>query len=152
MDLSSAALRRACSDGLLESIDPSDLSDAKDGSAASDDFLPGVLHECGVPSVAWSSAIVFDRRAFPKEVPTTAKDYFDTKKFPGKRALPRQPKYTLELALMADGVEPDAVYEMLTTDAGLERALTMLDTIKDSILWWDRAHEPLKLLAEQKLR
>lgn len=147
VDLGPAALERACRDGKLEKVDASALAAAGDGTPARDDFLPGTLHECGVPSVAWSSAIVYDKRAFRKAVPKTARDFFNVKRFPGKRALPRSPEYTLELALMADGVKPENVYETLASDEGVTRALKQLDAIRNSVVWWDRAHEPLKLLA-----
>ncbi len=149
VDLGPAILESACRDGKLEKVDASVLVAAVDGTSARDDFLPGMLHECGVPSVAWSSAIVFDKRSFKKAAPRTAKDFFDVKRFPGKRALPRTPKYTLELALMADGVEPEEVYQMLATREGIARALKRLEEIRGHIVWWDRAHEPLKMLAKQ---
>lgn len=149
VDLGSAALERACRDGALEKLDASALAAADDGTSASDDFFPGTLHECGVPSVAWSSAIVFDKRAFRKNAPGTAKDFFDIKRYPGKRVLPRGPKYTLELALMADGMAPGEVYDALASDEGVERAFKKLDEIKDHVIWWDQAQEPLKLLASQ---
>ncbi len=150
IDVDSGALEQACRDGHLEKVDASALIKASDGTSVGDDFFPDTLHECGVPSVAWSSAIVFDKRAFKKKnLPKTAKDFFDVKRFPGKRALPNGPKYTLELALMADGVAPDEVYQTLATEAGVKRALNRLDAIRDHIVWWEQAHQPLKLLDRQ---
>ena len=151
IDVNAPALEQACRDGLLEKVDVSALSAANDGTSARDDFFPDSLHECGVPSVAWSSTIVFDKRAFKKSAPTTAKDFFDVKRFPGKRALPNSPKYTMELALMADGVSPADVYEVLATDEGTQRALNRLDAIRDHIVWWKRAREPLTLLDNQQV-
>jgi len=149
VDLDIGTLEQACKDGMLEKVAASDLDEATDGKPASSDFLPGTLHDCGVPSVAWSSVIVFDTRAFKKAQPKTAKDFFDIKRFPGKRALPRDPKYVLELALMADGVEPENVYSELAGKDGLERAFKQLDQIRDDIVWWNRAHEPIDLLARK---
>lgn len=149
VDIDPTTLERACKDGTLEKVSPSELEGAKDGSPASTDFLPGTLHECGIPSVAWSSAIVFDKRAFKKEKPESAKDFFDTKKFPGKRALPRDPKYVLELALMATGTEPEKVYAELSTDEGIDRAFEQLERIRDDIMWWEKAHQPIKQLAKK---
>lgn len=150
VDLGYAAVENACRDGLLETIDASDLMSASDGAAAKEDFLPGALHACGVASVAWSSVIVFDRRAFKKRPPTKAEDLFDLKRFPGKRVLTKGPRYTLELALMADGVAPEDVYETLSTEDGVTRAFAMLDRIKDEIVWSEGSHEPLKLLKDRK--
>ncbi|MGI9385350.1 MAG: extracellular solute-binding protein [Methyloligellaceae bacterium] len=150
VDLGFAAIENACRDGLLETMDAKDLmSDGRVGEANAD-FLPGALHACGVASVAWSSVIVFDKRAFKKRSPTRAEDLFDLKRFPGKRVLSKGPRYTLELALMADGVAPEDVYKTLSTDAGVTRAFAMLDRIKDAIIWSEGSHEPLKLLKDRK--
>ncbi|MDA7947476.1 MAG: polyamine ABC transporter substrate-binding protein [Hyphomicrobiaceae bacterium] len=151
IDVSADAIDRACQDGWLEKVDITQLSAANDGTRAQDDFFPDSLHECGIPSVAWSSAIVFDKRAFKKRTPNSAKDFFDVKRFPGKRALPRGAKYSLELALLADGVEPDEVYSVLATDDGVEQAFRKLETIRDHIVWWNRANEPLSLLEKQQV-
>lgn len=150
VDLDPVTLERACRAGALEKVDASALAAASDGTSPSDDFFPGTLHECGVPSVAWSSAIVFDKRAFRKNAPRTASDFFDIKRFAGKRVLPWGPKYTLELALMADGMAPDKVYGALASEEGRNRAFKKLDVLKDHVIWWDRASEPLELLASRE--
>jgi len=48
--------------------------------------------------------VVYDKRL--KRKPESVADFFDLKKIPGKRVLPRQPKYSLELALMATASRP----------------------------------------------
>jgi putative spermidine/putrescine transport system substrate-binding protein len=111
VDLSAGALDTLCHDGLLEALEVSMLDPAPSGESASDDFLAGGLTSCGVASVAWSAALAFDRRAFSKAKPTKIADLLDVKRFPGKRALPDGPRYTLELALLADGVEPGNIYQ-----------------------------------------
>ena len=106
VDLSSSALGALCNDGLLETIEASSLGAAPSGESAEQDFFTGGLTSCGVASVAWSTAIAFDRQAFTKAQPSQIADLLDLKRFPGKRALPNSPRYTLELALLADGVDP----------------------------------------------
>lgn len=150
VDLSAAALDALCRDGLLETIESSMLNSGPSGQSANDDFIDGGLTRCGVASVAWSAAIAFDRQAFPKAKPTTIADLLDTKRFPGKRALPNGPRYTLELALLADGVEPGDVYRELGTPAGVERAFNALDKIKADILWWDKAKDAIAWLMQGK--
>ena len=59
----------------------------------------------------------------------------------------RHAKYTLEFALMADGVPPDQVYEVLRTDEGVDRAFAKLDELKDDIIWWEAGAQPPQLLA-----
>ena len=151
VDVSADALEAGCRDGLLEPIPKNALTTAKDGTPAAKDFLEGALHECGVGSVAWSSLIVYDKRSFKKKQPSRAADFFDLEQFPGKRALKRSARYTLELALLADGVRPDKIYSELASKAGLARAFKQLESIKDNIVWWNRSDEPLKLLGERKV-
>jgi len=150
VDLSADALLSACRDGLLETISSAGLTAARDGTSAKDDFLPGALTDCGVASVAWSSVVVYDKRAFKGNQPKTPADFFDLKRFPGKRALRRGAKYTLELALLGDGVAPENVYAELATEQGVNRAFDVLERIKDDIIWWDGNGDHLKLLADGK--
>ena len=150
VDLSAGALDTLCHDGLLETMEVSMLDPAPSGTSASDDFLAGGLTSCGVASVAWSAALAFDRHAFTKAKPSKIADLLDLKRFPGKRALPNGPRYTLELALLADGVEPGNVYQELGTTEGADRAFAALDKIKPEILWWDKAKEPISWLIEGK--
>lgn len=151
VDLGSRQLAAACKAGHLEKLDHREILEADDGSAVLDDFLPGALHKCGFASVAWSSVIAFDTRAFKKRKPSRAKDFFDLKRFPGKRGLRQEPRYAFELALMADGVPSDDVYDVLATESGIERAFAKLDQIKDSIVWWDRGRDPLRLISEKQV-
>jgi putative spermidine/putrescine transport system substrate-binding protein len=150
VDLSAGNLDALCRDGLLEAIDTTALTASAGEASAADDFLAGGLPACGVASVAWAMAIAFDRQAFPKAQPTKIADLLDIQHFPGKRALSNGPRYTLELALLADGVDPGQVYAQLATPAGLDRAFSALDKIKSEILWWDKAQDPIAWLAQKK--
>lgn len=148
VDLGRDEFERACRDGLLEKIAFEDIAGNEPQPADRDDFLPGALHECGVASVAWSAAVVFDMETFKKAKPRSVADFFDTEKFPGKRTLPNGPKYTLELALLGDGVAPEEVYKKLESEEGLSQALKQLGKIRDNIVWWGRSYEPLRRLAD----
>src|SRR5690606_30781259 len=79
---------------------------------------------------------------------TSVDDFFNLEKFPGKRALRKSAKLTIELALLADGVAPEDLYEVLATPEGMERALKKLDTIKPEIIWWEAGAQPPQLLAD----
>jgi putative spermidine/putrescine transport system substrate-binding protein len=150
VDVSAATLGALCSDGLLETIEASSLGAGPGGESAEQDFYTGGLSTCGVASVAWSTAIAVDRQAFAKNQPAQIADLLDIKRFPGKRALPNGPRYTLELALLADGVDPANVYTELATQAGADRAFKALDKIKDNVIWWDNAQDPISWLLEKK--
>ncbi len=148
VDVEVSDLVRGCDEGLLETIDLSILPPAPDGTPAAQDFLDGTLYECGVATIVWSTIYAYDKPKFPGAKPTTLNDFFDTKKFPGKRGMRKGPKPNLEFALMADGVPAARVYEVLGSDAGVDRAFAKLDTIKDSVLWWEAGAQPPQMLAD----
>jgi putative spermidine/putrescine transport system substrate-binding protein len=137
---------RGCDEGLFETIDASALPNGADGSSAADDFLPGTVTECAVGNIVWSTIFAYDGSKM-SGVETMA-DFFDTAKFPGKRGLRKGPKPNLEMALMADGVPASEVYGLMNTEAGIQRAFDKLDTIRDSVIWWEAGAQPPQLLAD----
>jgi putative spermidine/putrescine transport system substrate-binding protein len=132
-------LALGCADGIYETID-------WDKVGSKDKFIPAAVNDCGVGVIVWSTAIAYDGGRL-KEGPKSWADFWDVNKFPGKRALRKGPKYTLEFALMADGVAPNEVYEVLSTPEGVERAFSKLDELKPSVVWWESGAQPLQLLA-----
>lgn len=139
---------RLCDEGVLEPIDIAMLPAGADGTAAADDFLAGAVTECGVSTDIWSNVFAYDTTKFTGDVPTTAADFFDLAKFPGKRALRKGAKAVLEFALMGDGVPAAEVYAVLGTPEGVDRAFAKLDTIKAETVWWDAGAQPPQLLAD----
>lgn len=138
---------RLCDEGVLEPIDAASLPPAPDGTPATDDFLPGAVTECGVSTDIWSNVFAYDTTKFP-EGPTLATDFFDLEKFPGKRGLRKGAKAVLEFALMGDGVPAAEVYAVLATPEGVDRAFAKLDSIKDSVVWWEAGSQAPQLLAD----
>ena len=63
--------------------------------------------------------------------PTTFEEYFDLQGFPGRRTFRARISETLEMALVADGVSPKALYPL-----DIERGFRMLDKIKPSVTKW----------------
>ncbi len=154
VDVEPADAEEGCNEGLFQKLSFV-LPAAPDGTAGSVDFLPGTLHPCAIGSLAWSVMIAYD--AGPGEIraddapPDELTDLFDLERFPGRRGLRRSPMVNLEWALLADGVAPAEVYDLLRSEAGLERAFAKLDTIRDQIVWWEDASEPARLLAEDRV-
>jgi putative spermidine/putrescine transport system substrate-binding protein len=136
----------ACQSGLLEKIDASTLPAAPDGTPAAQDFVPGAIGPCWVASTVYSQVIVVTP---PRVVgnttvaaPKTLADFFDVKRFPGKRALPRaNAKLNVEMALLADGVAAKDVYDVLSSPQGVARALKKLDTLRGNLVWYDNASD-----------
>jgi len=148
VDVEQQDLLAGCDEGLFEILDLKAFPPAPDGTPAIQDFLPGALHECGAATIVWSNVIAYDKSKFPGEKPSTLKDFFDLKKFPGVRALRKAPTVAMEWALMADGVPNDKVYEALSTEKGIARAFAKLDTIKKSLIYWEAGAQPPQMLAD----
>ena len=119
---------QGCDAGVLERLDYSKIADRSK-------FLPGTALDCGVGIDVYGDVLAYDTTVL-KEAPTSVLDIFDTKKFPGKRAMRKAPAQNLEWALMADGVPISDVYKVLATPEGVDRAFKKLDTIKKDIVWW----------------
>ncbi len=146
IDLTQADSLRACEAGLLERLDNIDLPAGIDGSNARDDFVDGALNPCGVGVIVWATAFAYDRSSYDLVQPKSIADFFDTKKFPGKRAIRDDPSVIMEWALMADGVPRNGVYPMLETPEGVARALKRMDSIKAGLQLWKSGREPVRLL------
>ena len=146
LDGSVAAAVAGCDEGILEPIDWGKLG------MTPDDFLPGGTTECGIATIAYGTLFAYRTDVFPDEPPKTWADFWDVKKYPGKRALRKgNPQGTLEFALIADGVEPSKVYEVLKASGGVDRAFAKLDEIKPHLIYWESgAHAP-QLLADKEV-
>ncbi len=147
VDVEDSEALLGCDEGLFEEFDSAILPAAPDGTPAEEDFLEGTLGECAVGSVVWSTAYAYNpARLSPP--PATIRDFFDLEKFPGRRGMRKTPKVNLEMALVADGVPPEQVYEVMATPEGIERAFAKLDHIRAHVLWWEVGAQPPQLLVD----
>src|SRR5438445_807411 len=128
-----------CEEGLFEKLDWSRLG-------GKDKFLAPAVSDCGVGAVVWANALGYDGDRL-QDGPKSWADSWDVKKFPGKRGMRKGAKYTLEIALLADGVKPQDVYKVLGTSAGADRAFKKLDELKPSIIWWTNVSQVPDMLA-----
>jgi putative spermidine/putrescine transport system substrate-binding protein len=138
LEVESPELARGCDEGMFEKLDYSKI-----GNKA--DFVQGAAQSCGVGIFVWSTVLAYNADKL-KVGPTGWKDFWDVKKFPGKRGMRKGAKYTLEVALMADGVAPKDVYKVLATPAGVDRAFKKLDQLKPNIQWWEAGAQPPQYL------
>ncbi|HUB48718.1 MAG TPA: ABC transporter substrate-binding protein [Acetobacteraceae bacterium] len=97
--------------------------------------------------LVWSEVMAYRTDAFNGAVPVGWADFWDTKKFPGDRALggagPSTPE--LEFALMAAGVPPEKVYPI-----DIDKAFASYDNIKSSVVkWWETGAVPVQMLTDK---
>jgi putative spermidine/putrescine transport system substrate-binding protein len=138
VEVESPDLARGCDEGLFEKLDYS-----KVGNRA--DFLRAGVTECGIGIFVWSTVMAYNGDKL-KDGPRTWADFWDTKKFAGKRGMRKGARYNLEFALMADGVPVADVYGVLRTKEGADRAFKKLTELKPHIQWWEAGAQPPQYL------
>jgi len=149
VDLVAADAMRVCDEGLALEIDPDEwLAPAPDGTPASEDFGDLIVSPCFIPQIVYSTTFGYRVDMVGDTPPTSVCAIFDLEAYPGKRALEKRPINNVEWALLCDGVAQDDLYDVLSSDGGVDRALAKLDTIKDQVVWWSAAAESIQLLAD----
>lgn len=138
VEVGSSELARGCEEGLFEKLDWSRIGDAGQ-------YIDGAAQACGAGIFVWSNVLAYDERRL-KDGPKSWKDFWDVKRFPGKRALRKGPLYNLEIALLADGVDRKDIYKLLFTPTGVDRAFRKLDQLKSHIVWWEAGAQPAQYL------
>ena len=133
VEVESPEMVRGCEEGLLEEINWDKVG--------KDHLLPQAVSKCGMGAFVWSTVIAYDKDKL-KTAPKNWADFWNVKDFPGKRALRKGAKYTLEFALMADGVPAADVYKTLATPEGVDKAFKKLDELKPNIQWWEAGAQP----------
>ena len=125
--METSSLRLGCSLNLL-------VRDPADNSSNS----------CGEPITSIDFAMAWEMSYFDSAPDWT--DFWDVARHPGQRSLRRDPRTTLEIALLADGVPPGGLYAVLSSRAGLERAFRKLDQIRPYIVWWNTPAEATDIM------
>jgi len=137
----SGSAARAAEEGLLEKLDYSviDVSD----------FYPGLYQPHCVGNDVFSTVMAWNTSTYGNNGPKNWADFWDVKKFPGKRAYRNKVAGALEPALMADGVPREKVYEVLSTEAGIKRALDKIRELKPHIaVWWSSGAQHAQLMKD----
>jgi putative spermidine/putrescine transport system substrate-binding protein len=114
-----------------------------------DGVAPYYVTNYAVANAVYAMAITCRTDAYPNgAMPQSWAEFWDTKKFPGPRTLPKQPQQTLEIALMADGVSPSKLYPL-----DVDRSLKSLDKIRGSVpTWYDNASTATQLLVDKEVK
>ncbi len=134
VDLGPQELQLATKEGLLEPIDWSLMERTQFYDGSTTDYGVGTIYSTGV--LTWNT------NAIKGAGPANFADFWDLKKFPGKRALAAYgPDFNLEWALLADGVPIDKLYPL-----DVDRAFKKLDEIKANTLFYDTNEQAMQLI------
>lgn len=103
---------------------------------------PKFVTDYGVGDIVWSYNLGYNTDAFPgNKHPRNWSEFFDTKRFPGRRSVNGDVEGMLEIALLADGVHPKDLYPL-----DVDRAFKKLDTIKGDAVFWSTNSQSQQLL------
>ncbi|UDL94613.1 ABC transporter substrate-binding protein [Lichenihabitans sp. PAMC28606] len=106
--------------GMIEPIDYTVVDKAK--------MRPGFAWDYAASTYFFSYIIAYDAQKFGKNPPTGMADFFDVKKFPGKRSMYKWGVGMWEAALLADGVAPEKLYPL-----DLKRAHDKIAAFKENV-------------------
>ena len=146
-----------CDEGLFVEFDfDKDFPPAPDGTPASQDMFTTMPSKCAVGNILYSWTYAYHDEKIGSKKPKKIKDFFNTKKWPGKRGIYKSAMHNLEIALAADGVKPGKggsnIYEILETDAGLDRAFNKIKELctdpKGGCVFWSAGAKPPELLMQ----
>jgi putative spermidine/putrescine transport system substrate-binding protein len=119
--------------GLLEPIDYNIVKKS--------DLLPGFAYPYTAGPYSFSNVMIYDASKFGSDPPKTWVDFFDLKKYPGKRMLRRDSNCMFETLLMGDGVPMDKVYPI-----DVKRGLESLKKIRKDAVYWNSGSESEQLM------
>lgn len=136
VDVESYMVLRGAEQNLFEKVDYAKVP--------KNELLPAAVNQYGVVTAFWSTILAYNSQRYsPDKHPTGWRDFWDSTKFSGTRALRKDPVANLEIALLAAGVTKDKLYPL-----DVDKAFASLDKIKSQIrVWWDAGEQPIQLLA-----
>ena len=149
-------IQKSCDNGDLFAFDLNrDILEAPDGTLPDNDYITSTLNKCLIGNLIFSWNYAFNLNSI-NQLPNNAKDFFDTKKFPGKRGIHINPKRNIEFALIADGVKNKAVYKVMNGQKNaIQRAIAKIDKLctdpNGGCIFWSFGSEPLELLKQKKV-
>lgn len=131
-------------EGLFGPLDYSVIDASEFPKAAAGPACIGFLASSWV--LAWNTKVYKDNP------PKSWADFWDVKKFPGRRAMHNDSEAQLEMALMADGVAPKDVYSVLSSPDGLKRAIDKLAQLKPNIaVWWSSGSQSQQIMKDNEV-
>lgn len=140
VELYGGQCQQAANEGLLEPLDYNVIK--------ADGVPKNLVQPNWIGLDAYSSVLAWNKNTYKDNPPKSWADFFDTKKFPGTRALSGYGgNVNLEVALMADGVDKDHLYPI-----DLDRAFKKLQEIKPAItVWWNSGAQQTQLVLNQEV-
>jgi len=137
----SGSAARAGAEGLLEELDYNVIDVSN--------FYPTLYSKYCVGGDVFSTVYAWNTKTYGENGPQSWADFWDVKKFPGSRAYRGKVAGALEPALMADGVAPEDVYKVLSSEEGIDRAINKIRELKPHIaVFWSSGAQHAQLMKD----
>jgi len=121
-----------------------------DYALVDDGVGPEYRFEYGLEMLVWAQVMAYRTDAFAGAAPKGWVDFWDTRRFPGDRAMIGTSGGSwpeMEFALMAADVPSATLYPL-----DIERAFASYDKIKKAVVkWWDTGAVPIQLLTDREV-
>lgn len=112
---------------------------------APDNFFEWNKFKYGAGSYVYSCVLTYDKRRLPG-APHGWADFFDLKKFPGKRALYKWFLGMPEICMLAAGRKPEDVYPI-----DMDQVVDMVSSLGDNLVLWDTGAMSQQLFFDQEV-
>jgi putative spermidine/putrescine transport system substrate-binding protein len=137
----SGSAAHAGAEGILEKLDYKIIDVSN--------FVPGTWQDYCVGGDVFSTVLAYNTKTYGDHPPQSWADFWDVKKFPGKRSYRNAVAGSLEPALMADGVPANQVYATLSAPGGIDRAIKKIKELKPNIaVWWSSGAQHAQLMKD----
>lgn len=132
---------QAAAQSLLEPLDYA-IIDSKS-------LPPGAESKYCYPFTSYGTVMAWNTKSIGSNPPANWADFWDVKKYPGKRALRANAQDLIEIALLSQGVAPSDIYKVLSESGGLERAIARLEELKPNVsVWWTSGAQSAQILKD----
>ena len=157
MDVFAMDTINGCDEGLFVKFNfDKDFPPAPDGTKASKDFFTSMPSKCAVGNILYSWTYAYNDKTIGSNKPKTIKDFFDTKKFPGKRGIYKSAMHNVEMAVAAAGTKPGKggknIYKKLSKEKGLQQAMDKMKALcsdpNGGCVFWSAGAKPPELLMQ----
>jgi len=130
-------------EGYLEPIDYSIVDKT--------DLLEKFAGEYHVGTITYSDILAYRTDVFPEgKAPTSTADFWNVKKFPGRRSMYALPLSNYTFAMIAAGYDPKDVYPL--TEDKIAKIYEKMDEVKPHVtVWWKAGAQPAQLLVDKEV-
>jgi putative spermidine/putrescine transport system substrate-binding protein len=115
------------------------------------DLLTKFAGKYHVGTITYSDILAYRTDVFPEgNAPTSTADFWDIKKFPGRRSMYALPLSNYTFAMVALGYKPEEVYPL--TEEKIAQIYKKMDEVKPHVnVWWTAGAQPAQLLVDKEV-